>query len=104
MAKRVQSRWRWPALDHAALQSLQQQLLAQGHALLKPGGLLIYSTCSIDPAENNAIVRQFPESQLRLLEEKLTLPSLTPSDSANLGPIHDGGYYAILQSPAERKA
>jgi 16S rRNA C967 or C1407 C5-methylase (RsmB/RsmF family) len=35
---------------------LQRKLLATGAALLKPGGLLVYSTCTISPLENEAVV------------------------------------------------
>lgn len=42
---------------------LQAQLLKALWACLKPGGLLLYSTCSVLPEENSAIVGQFLESQ-----------------------------------------
>lgn len=40
-----------------ALQKLQRSLLANGFKLLKPGGLLVYSTCSFCRAQNENIVR-----------------------------------------------
>jgi 16S rRNA (cytosine967-C5)-methyltransferase len=93
MAKRVQSRWRWPTLDKAALLELQRRLLAQGRALLAPGGLLVYATCSIDPDENGAVARTAPDA--RLLEEVTTLPSHPPAPTAE-DAMHDGGYFALL--------
>lgn len=42
---------------------LQAQLLKSLWACLNPGGLLLYSTCSVLPEENSAIVAQFLESQ-----------------------------------------
>ena len=69
--------------------------------LAVPEHLFHYPFFMLDPAENGAIVRQFPETQLRLIEEKLTLPSLTPSDASAIGSIHDGGYFAILLGKAE---
>jgi 16S rRNA (cytosine967-C5)-methyltransferase len=95
MAKRVQSRWRWPSLDHGALHELQYTLLAQGASLLAAGGTLIYSTCSIDPAENQQQIKKLlasPEISLQLRHEQATLPSLAPA----LESTHDGGYFAIL--------
>ena len=98
MAKRVQSRWRWPSLNHEALATLQRQLLEQAAALLAPGGVLIYATCSIDPAENQDRVKQFlaTHPDFKTVAEESTLPSLeVPADAT-----HDGGYFAILAAAA----
>jgi len=94
-AKRVQSRWRWPALDHEALGALQLQLLQQAAAVLGPQGLLLYSTCSIDPAENQERVRSFlaQSPAFHVVAEEFTLPSLAAPPNAP----HDGGYFALLQ-------
>jgi len=94
-AKRVQSRWRWPALDHAALAALQLKLMQQAAALLAPQGLLLYSTCSIDPAENQERVRGFRAQNpaFQVVAEEFTLPSLNVPPNAP----HDGGYFAVLQ-------
>ncbi|HVX83233.1 MAG TPA: transcription antitermination factor NusB [Phycisphaerae bacterium] len=97
MGKRVQSRWRWPTLDHAGLHGLQRRLLEQGAGLVAPGGMLVYGTCSIDPAENERVVEAFAEQAggargfVRQAEET-TLPALTNDASA----ARDGGYYCIL--------
>jgi len=94
-AKRVQSRWRWPILDRGALALLQNSLLKQGAAALAPGGCLIYSTCSIDPTENERRVAAFISANptFRILHQETTLPSL----NATTAP-HDGGYFAVLTS------
>ena len=94
-AKRVQSRWRWPTLDHAALAALQLKLLQQAAALLGPQGLLLYSTCSIDPAENQERVRSFRTQNpaFQVVAEESTLPSLAAPPKAP----HDGGYFALLR-------
>src|SRR6185295_4546256 len=77
-AKRVQSRWRWPTLDRAALADLQNKLLKQGAALVGDAGTLVYSTCSIDPTENEKRVAAFIAANpgFRILHEEITLPSL----------------------------
>ena len=94
MAKRVQSRWRWPSLDRPALHALQTQLLAQGYDALATGGTLIYSTCSIDAAENEQLVSSFlaKHPSLKLIAQEATLPSLNSTAAGT----HDGGYFAIL--------
>lgn len=39
--------------------NLQRKLLQAVHPLLKPGGILVYSTCSTEPEENERLIRQF---------------------------------------------
>ena len=94
-AKRVQSRWRWPVLDHAGLADLQLTLLRQAARLLAPAGTILYSTCSIDPAENQDRIRAFLAANpaLELVTEESTLPSLNVPPTAP----HDGGYFALLR-------
>jgi 16S rRNA (cytosine967-C5)-methyltransferase len=102
MSKRIQSRWRWPALNRIELRALQLRLLQQGAALLPPGeegGILLYATCSIDPDENGGILREFTTAArtFRVVDEALTLPSLpAPDQPANTPSPHDGGYFAIM--------
>ncbi|GIN83751.1 ribosomal RNA small subunit methyltransferase B [Heyndrickxia sporothermodurans] len=45
--------------DLAALQSIQLSILEQAAQLLKPGGVLVYSTCTVDNEENENTVEQF---------------------------------------------
>ncbi len=55
-------RWRRQAEDIATISKLQQQILNQCWQLLKPGGRLLYATCSILPAENQLVVTSWLES------------------------------------------
>ncbi len=43
------------------LSSIQKQLLESGFACLKSGGTLVYSTCSVEPEEDEEVVHQFLE-------------------------------------------
>ena len=52
LAKRADLRWRKQAADVAQMAALQAQLLDAAAGLVQPGGLLVYSTCSLEPAEN----------------------------------------------------
>ena len=54
-------RWRISAGDIADLSHRQRQLLINASHAVKPGGRLIYSTCSVEPEENEAVVRAFNE-------------------------------------------
>ncbi len=62
MASRVQSRCgAGLPLDHAALHTLQMDLLRQGAAFTVPNGTVLYATCSIDPEENETLITRFLE-------------------------------------------
>lgn len=95
MCRRVQSRWRWPRLDLAALLQTQRGLLETARGRLAPGGLLAYATCSIDPRENSELIAGFRAAhpELTLVAEELILPSF--ADDARQ--TRDGGYFAVLR-------
>jgi 16S rRNA (cytosine967-C5)-methyltransferase len=52
-------RWRVDAEQLAALVRLQRELLAAAARLVRPGGVLLYSTCSLEPEENEERVHEF---------------------------------------------
>ncbi|HEV2146791.1 MAG TPA: 16S rRNA (cytosine(967)-C(5))-methyltransferase RsmB [Longimicrobiaceae bacterium] len=52
-------RWRVREDDLAALAALQREILTAAAALVRPGGLLVYSTCSLEPEENGVQVEGF---------------------------------------------
>jgi 16S rRNA (cytosine967-C5)-methyltransferase len=52
-------KWRQPPSAIAELAAKQTRLLAAAAALVKPGGRLVYATCSVLPDENEAIVEGF---------------------------------------------
>ncbi|MNS51651.1 Ribosomal RNA small subunit methyltransferase B [compost metagenome] len=52
-------RWRQTPEAIAGLTDVQHDLLAAAAARLKPGGTLVYSTCTISPEENQAVIRRF---------------------------------------------
>jgi 16S rRNA (cytosine967-C5)-methyltransferase len=62
-------------LQLASYTDLQARLLAKGFASLKPDGVLVYSTCSIFPAENHSVVEAFlaahPNASLEREEQRL---------------------------------
>lgn len=65
------SRWRYDEGDMERFAPLQQTLLAEGAALLKTGGRLVYATCSIYRQENHAVVDEIAKSIQHLVEESL---------------------------------
>ncbi|MBL8729043.1 MAG: hypothetical protein JNM25_11470 [Planctomycetes bacterium] len=91
LGRRVEVRRRWQPDTAAQMAGLQRDLLRQAIALAKPGGSVVYSTCSIECAENEAVVAAvLAEPGLppcRLVRSHLTLPAAGR---------HDGGFFAVL--------
>lgn len=59
LSRRTDLRWRRMPDDLADLVSLQKNLIRAAAACTKPGGVLVYSTCSIEPEENEDIIEDF---------------------------------------------
>ncbi|MBN1592372.1 MAG: 16S rRNA (cytosine(967)-C(5))-methyltransferase RsmB [Candidatus Coatesbacteria bacterium] len=57
--RRPEIRWRFNLSNLKKLATLQLNLLESCKGLISPGGLLIYSTCSIEPDENERVVAKF---------------------------------------------
>ena len=57
--RRPDARWRWNADHLAQLVALQKEILEAAAAHVKPGGRLVYSTCSNEPEENAEQVAAF---------------------------------------------
>ncbi len=79
LTKKPDLKWKRELMDLKKLTELQYKLLEKGALLLKPGGYLVYSTCTIEPEENNEIVNKFLfenkgyvlESAKGIIDEKL---------------------------------
>jgi len=52
-------RWRRTAADLPALADAQLAMLTQASTVVRPGGRLVYSTCSSEPEENEEVVERF---------------------------------------------
>jgi 16S rRNA (cytosine967-C5)-methyltransferase len=59
LRRRPEARWHWTPEKTAALAARQKTLLDKASALLKPGGRLVYATCSAEPEETLDVVRDF---------------------------------------------
>jgi 16S rRNA (cytosine967-C5)-methyltransferase len=56
LGRNPEAKWRFNPFDLPDLQTLQIALLKNAHAALGPGGLLVYSTCSLESEENEEVV------------------------------------------------
>ena len=87
--------------DIGKLSELQAALLDNLWAMLKPGGRLVYATCSIMPKENTKVVEAFLTRHADATEEPITTDwGLTQPAGRQLLPQkdgHDGFYYAALR-------
>lgn len=94
LARRAEARQRFSQQDLSRLVRDQKALAAAASVFVRPGGKLVYSTCSIEPEEGRRIARWLCDGQrgLRIESEHSTLPGPTETPSR----WHDGGYIAVL--------
>ena len=89
LGKRPETRWRLRPDDLRELVTLQTRLLRRARECVRPGGAIVYSTCSIEPEENRQVVESVlckcPDLRVEAEEEA------APSRPA------DGGYWARLR-------
>lgn len=59
LRRRPDARWRVTAEDMKGLPPLQLEILESAAQCVKQGGVLVYSTCTMEPAENAGVVEKF---------------------------------------------
>ncbi len=59
LARRPDARWRLAEQDLRSLAGVQSRILANASGVVSPGGLLVYSTCTLEPEENDEVVEAF---------------------------------------------
>jgi len=84
MRRRADLRWRLRRNDFDRMQRLQIEIVRSLVPLLKPNGVLVYSTCSLEPEENKGVVRGIlaQTSSLSLETERSSLPFRNGFDGA----------------------
>ncbi len=60
---RPDRRWRATSEAIAAMRQSQSRILGAGADALRPGGVLVYSTCTVSPAENERLIADFLDSR-----------------------------------------
>ncbi len=91
LARRPEARWRFSEQGQHELIVLQTRLLLEAIQRVRPGGRVVYSTCSIEPEENlgvvQAVLKAMPD--LQLLRQQEHLP----------GQPSDGAWQCLLRKP-----
>ncbi|HVU26608.1 MAG TPA: 16S rRNA (cytosine(967)-C(5))-methyltransferase RsmB [Verrucomicrobiae bacterium] len=84
MRRRVDLRWRISPEEISCLQKTQLDLLKLAATKLKPNGILIYSTCSLEPEENSEVVKEFlrEHKNFKLESKRELLPFADNVDGA----------------------
>lgn len=93
MRRRADVRWRLHEGEFKAQAATQLRIAEAALPFLKPGGRLVYSTCSIDPIENEEVIEQLIAGHPSLLRES-TIESLPWRDG------YDGAFASRLKLQA----
>ncbi len=93
MRRRVDLRWRIRPKEIGRLRTTQLELLDQSASLLKPGGRLVYSTCSLEPEENNDVLTGFlaAHADFKLERSRELLPFADAVDGTYVARLVKGG-------------
>ena len=87
--RRVDVRWRLQPSDIDDLAVIQTEILANALPCLKPGGRIVYSTCSIEDSENTGLVKAFAETHGLRVEKSVRI---IPTEHGT-----DGAFAAVLR-------
>lgn len=101
--RRPEDAWRLKPSEVERLHALQVQILDRASALVKPGGRLVFVTCSMLRGENEATADAFEENHPEFapvpVAQALNASTLTDAARERLGALADGGHRLRL-SPA----
>ncbi|MDD2599988.1 MAG: transcription antitermination factor NusB [Kiritimatiellae bacterium] len=84
LRRRPDARWRWSLRRMEKLVIAQQKIIAHAAKLLAPGGILVYSTCSLEPEENQELIAAFIKrySRFKVIRSLERIPTRDGCDGA----------------------
>jgi 16S rRNA (cytosine967-C5)-methyltransferase len=84
LRRRIQLRWRLRPEELDRLSRVQLRLLVQAASAVRPGGRLVYSTCSLEAEENGTVIERFLEQNpaFQLLRTTQLHPAIDGVDGA----------------------
>ena len=91
LTRRPEARYRFSQQSLGELVKLQREILEHAKSWLAPGGLLLYSTCSIEPPENQNQVKKLLRAGGELIHEHQQLPA------GSRATYTDGSYHALVR-------
>lgn len=104
LTKKPDLKWKRDLGDIRNIVNIQYELLKRGASLLKQGGSLVYSTCTVEPEENSEIVKKFlsENSNFKLINAGDFLPEELVAEDGTVQTfphIHglDGSFAAKLE-------
>lgn len=100
LARRAEAKHRASSLQLERLTALQRELIQKARNMLAPGGVILYSTCSIDPEENQAQAEFIRSLGFELRASKATMPhsGWAPGEGGGkVSTYRDGGFAAALR-------
>ncbi len=83
-------KWAVPLEALSVLADTQRRILAHASSAVRPGGTLVYATCSSEPDENDEVVDAFVESTADFIERPLTGPLVDERGRLRTSPARDG--------------
>lgn len=94
LRRKPEIRWKREPADLAELSELQKEMISAASRLVAPGGSLVYTTCTIEPEENEDVIEWFlehnPDFRLRPAAEVL------PDSALRQGVSDDQGYLRVF--------
>lgn len=96
LARRVEAKYRFSTASLRSLVDIQRQILADALRLANGKAWIAYTTCSVEPAENQQQAAWLTQwHPFQIIAQESTMPAGLPGEDSTR--YHDGGYWALLQ-------
>ena len=84
LRRRIEARWRVTEAALLELSRLQYELAFAGAQAMRPGGRMVYATCTLEPEENQQVLTRLVDNapELAMEEERQVMPAPGGGDGA----------------------